>query len=61
MEQSRIKLEKALKLATPVKKDFIPLFSGRPLRDTVIGKEEILNLEIALNTARSLEEFIAQV
>lgn len=34
------------------------LLSKRPSRSTVIGKEDISNLKIALNSCKSLEEFV---
>ena len=34
---------------------------GRPARDTVIGDNDITNLNIALNISRSLEEFFEAV
>ncbi len=35
--------------------------SERPKRKTVIGADDIMNLRIALETSRSLEEFLAKV
>lgn len=37
------------------------LFSNRPLRDKVIKREDIINLKIALNSSKTLEEFLNQV
>ena len=37
------------------------LFSNRPLRDTVIKKEDVINLKIALNSCKTLEEFLSKV
>jgi hypothetical protein len=37
------------------------LFSNRPLRDKVIKREDIINLKIALNSSKTLEEFLKQV
>jgi hypothetical protein len=34
----------------------IPPFTGRPERDTVINPDDITNLQIALGTARTVEE-----
>jgi hypothetical protein len=34
---------------------------GRPARDTAIQGDDLVNLRIALNTARSLEEFLDTV
>lgn len=34
---------------------------GRPERDTVIDENDIMNLKIALATARSFEEFLTLV
>ena len=39
----------------------IPFLGGRPARDRVIGKDDILDLTIALGTARSIEEFITLI
>ena len=35
--------------------------SRRPVRNTVISREDILNLKIALETSNSWEEFLARV
>lgn len=43
------------------KEGFIPFLEGRPKRDAVINGEDILNLKIALNTAKNLEEFVSLV
>lgn len=37
------------------------VIEGRPERDTVINEEDIMNLKIALATARSFEEFLSLV
>jgi len=37
----------------------IPFLGGRPDRETVISTDDILNLQIALNTAQDLEKFCA--
>jgi hypothetical protein len=39
----------------------IPFLGGRPVHDTVIGADDIVNLNIALNTCSTLEEFFLQV
>ncbi|MEO6097453.1 MAG: hypothetical protein ABIW76_18100 [Fibrobacteria bacterium] len=53
-DQRAVNLEKALS------SDFIPLFSGRPLRTARIGKDDSLDLKIILNTTRDVEEFLAK-
>jgi hypothetical protein len=53
-EQRAVKLEKAFS------SDFIPLFSGRPVRAARIGKDDSLDLKIILNTTRDVEEFLAK-
>lgn len=35
-----------------------PLTYGKPKRETVINNDDIINLNIALNTATTLEEFL---
>lgn len=39
------------------KRFHIPLFDGRPNRETVINQDDIINLKIALNTL-SFKEFL---
>ena len=39
----------------------ISVINGKPKRDTVINKEDILNLKIALNTSHTLEEFLERI
>ena len=41
-------------------KDAIPLFGGRPKREKVIGREDMLDLKILLNTCDTVEEFLAK-
>ena len=53
--------KRAVKLENVVAKDFIPLFSGRPKRDRVIGKEDLMDLDILLHTSNTIEEFLAKV
>lgn len=50
----------AAKLVKALSPDFIPLFGGRPLRPARIGKDDILDLKILLNTTRDVEEFLAK-
>ena len=61
MENSNVHDRRVVKLEDVLRKDFIPFKGGRPIRQTVIGKEDTLNLSIALNTAGSLEEFLEMV
>lgn len=61
MEKSRVHDRRSVKLEHVMKKDFIPFKGGRPSRATVIGKEDVINLTIALNTARNLDDFFAMV
>ena len=37
-------------------KRYIPLFEGRPKRTEKIDKDDILNLRITLETAKTIEE-----
>lgn len=43
-----------------VAQDFIPLFSGRPKREKVIGKDDLLDLDILLHTCDTIEAFLAK-
>lgn len=40
---------------------FIPMFGGRPDRKSSINEDDILNLLITMNTASTLEDFLALV
>jgi hypothetical protein len=40
---------------------FIPMYQGRPNREVVIGKDDIINLEIALHTCNTVESFLEAV
>ncbi|NLP01992.1 MAG: hypothetical protein GX089_05830 [Fibrobacter sp.] len=37
----------------------IPFMAGRPRRDAAIGKDDLMNLQIAIYTCKSLEDFLA--
>jgi hypothetical protein len=52
--------QRAVKLEKVLSPDFIPLFSGRPLRTARIDKNDSLDLKIILNTTRDVEEFLAK-
>jgi hypothetical protein len=52
--------QRAVKLEKVFSSDFIPLFSGRPIRTARIGKDDSLDLKIILNTTRDVEEFLAK-
>lgn len=61
MEKSKVRDKRSVKLENILKEGYIPFRAGRPARDTVIGKEDLLNLRIALHTASSLDEFVKMV
>ncbi len=42
----------------PLVKSRIPFLEGRPKRETAIDRDDLLNLQIALNTAKTVEEFL---
>ena len=51
---------RAVNLEKAFSPDFIPLFGGRPLRTSRIGKDDTVDLKIILNTTRDIEEFLAK-
>jgi hypothetical protein len=53
--------KRAVKLEKVLSPDFIPLFSGRPQRSLVIGKDDSLDLKIILNTTDSVEAFLGKI
>ncbi len=50
-----------VKLENILRDDYIPFKGGRPNRTKIIGNDDITNLKIALNTSKSIEEFIQKV
>ena len=55
MEELNVMLDNAMK------DERIQLFHGRPPRKSVINKEDITDLKIALNCSEDFEEFLEQV
>ena len=58
---SNLEDKRAVKLQNVLSKDFIPLFSGRPKRERVIGREDLMDLDIILHTSPTVEEFLAKI
>lgn len=52
IDRRRVKLEN---IKNP---DYIPFLGGRPKRSVIINKEDIINLGIALNTCKTIDEFL---
>jgi hypothetical protein len=61
MEKKHVVDKRSIKLEDVLKPDYIPFLSGRPERETVIGKEDLMNLEIMLNTTKTEEEFVTKI
>jgi hypothetical protein len=61
MENRNVVDKRAVKLEDILKEDYIPFLGGRPNRETVICKEDVLNLTIALNTSSSVDEFLNKI
>jgi hypothetical protein len=61
MEKKKVIDKRTIKLENVLKKDFIPFLGGRPKRTTVINKEDIINLKIALNVSKNVEEFLKMI
>jgi hypothetical protein len=62
MEKSKEKKnvidKRSIKLEDILKPDYIPFLSGRPERETVIGNDDLMNLEIVLNTVNTVDAVI---
>jgi len=58
---SKVQDRRSVHLEKVLARDFIPFLGGRPVREKVIGQEDMLNLRIALNTAHTVEEFVKMV
>lgn len=60
-EHAMVHDKRKVKLEDLMKHDYIPFGSGRPDREGIIGHDDILNLQIALNTATNITEFLKVV
>jgi len=61
MEKRHVVDKRSIKLEDVLKSDYIPFLSGRPVREKVIGKDDLLNLAITLNTVSTIGELIAKI
>ena len=52
---------KQMKVSKIKRRSIIPFMQGRPVRDTIIQKDDITNLIILLNTCKSLNELLNKV
>ena len=58
MKKRHVADHRRIKLENIKKKDYIPFLEGRPKRKKVISDDDIMNISIALNTCKNLEELI---
>jgi hypothetical protein len=49
-----------VKLQNVSAQEFIPLFSGRPKREKIISKDDLMDLDILLHTCDTVEAFLAK-
>jgi hypothetical protein len=61
LEKKKVIDRRSVKLENVMKPDYIPFLSGRPNRETIIGKDDLMNMAIALNTTDSVEEFVKNI
>lgn len=51
--------KRSTKLDHVLAADYIPFLQGRPVRDCIIGKNDLLDLKIILNQTKSIQDFVA--
>lgn len=61
MKKPNIIDKRFVRLEEVTKPDYIPFLGGRPARETVISKDDVLNLSILLNTTRSVDFFLESI
>ena len=61
MERKSVVDKRSIKLEDVMKPGYIPFLAGRPERETVIGKDDLMNVEILLNTKNTVEELISSM
>jgi len=57
--EDNINDKRFVKLENVMAENYIPFMTGRPERDEVISKNDLLDLKIMLNQLKSAEEFAA--
>ena len=55
MDELHMMLEKAMQ------EEYKKLLCGRPKREKEINKEDVIDLQIALNSSKTIEEFLDRV
>jgi hypothetical protein len=60
-EKKNVIDKRSIKLEDILKPDYIPFMSGRPERESIIGKDDLMNLEIELNMTDSVDEFLKKM
>jgi hypothetical protein len=50
-----------VKLQRVATAESIPLFAGRPRRERVIGRDDLLDVDILLHTCNTVEELLAKI
>lgn len=58
MEKSNAFDKRKAMLERMLKSDYIPLFDGRPKREDSICGDDLINLEIALKTVTTVDDFV---
>ena len=61
LERKRVVDKRTIKLEDLLKPDYIPFLSGRPERGTIINDDDLMNLEIMMNTTNSVEDFVQKI
>jgi hypothetical protein len=60
-DMTPIRDNRSVKLDRVYASDYIPLFAGRPKREIIIGKDDLLDVKILLNATHTVDEFIAKL
>jgi hypothetical protein len=61
LERKRVVDKRTIKLEDLLKPDYIPFLSGRPEREIIINGDDLMNLEIMMNTTNSVEDFVQKI
>jgi hypothetical protein len=61
LEKNNVIDKRSIKLENVMRPDYIPFLSGRPDRDSTIEKDDLMDLEIVLNTTETVEDFLKNI
>lgn len=61
MDNPKILDKRKVRLEQIMRDGFIPFLEGRPRRDSIINRDDLVNLRINLNVTKSIDDFLKMI